>query len=95
MLSEVFMKIQGTLPVHKLDKVQGGAREIGNKREQESERVVLSDTAQFIQSLRETVVDQPELRDELVSITRAELDSGSFGSDVDYDRAVDALLSEL
>jgi anti-sigma28 factor (negative regulator of flagellin synthesis) len=94
-LSEVFMKIQGTLPVHKMDKVQGGAREVANKREQEAEQVVLSDTAQFIQSLRETVVDQPETRDELVAITRAEIDAGSFGIDADYDRAVDAILSEL
>lgn len=89
------MKIQGTLPVHKMDKVQGGAREVANKREQEAEQVVLSDTAQFIQSLRETVVDQPETRDELVAITRAEIDAGSFGTDADYDRAVDAILSEL
>jgi hypothetical protein len=95
MVSEVFMKIHGTLPVHKVDKVQGGARELANKRTQDAEQVVLSDTAQFIQSLRETVVDQPEAREELVAITRAELQAGSFGLDADYDRAVDSLLSEL
>ncbi len=89
------MKIHGTLPVHKVDKVQGGARELEGKRSQESEQVVLSETAQFIQSLRETVVTEPEAREELVAITRSELDAGFSGQDVDYDRAVDALLSEL
>ena len=89
------MKIHGTLPVQKMDTAHGGAREAGNKRGPEAEQVVLSDTARFIQSLRETVVDHPEDREELVALTRAELDAGSFGSDLDYDRAVDALLSEV
>ena len=41
------------------------------------------------------MVDQPEARDELVSLARADLESGALGSDADYDRAVDALLSEV
>lgn len=89
------MKIHGTLPVHKVDTVQGSAREVGNKRGEEAERVVLSDTAQFIQSLRETIVEQPEFREEIVALTRAEIDAGSFGTDADYESAVDAILSEL
>ena len=89
------MKIQGTLPVHQVDKAHSGARETESSRGSESEQVVLSETAQFIQSLRETVVNQPEARDELIALTRAEIGAGSVGSDVDYDRAVDALLSEL
>lgn len=89
------MKIHGTLPVHKVDKPQGGARELESKRSQDSEQVVLSETAQFIQSLRETVVTEPEAREDLVAITRSELDAGFSGQDADYERAVDALLSEL
>lgn len=89
------MKIHGSLPVHKVDKAQSGARELESKRSQGSEQVVLSETAQFIQSLRETVVTEPEAREELVAITRSELDTGFAGQDADYDRAVDALLSEL
>ena len=89
------MKINGTLPVQKMDNAPGSAREMGSKRGPEAEQVVLSDTARFIQSLRETVVDHPEDREELVALTRAELEAGSFGVDADYDRAVDALLSEV
>ncbi|MEC7946593.1 MAG: flagellar biosynthesis anti-sigma factor FlgM [Myxococcota bacterium] len=89
------MKIQGALPVHKVDPAQGGVREAGTKRSPEEEQVVLSDTARFIQSLRETVVNHPEDREELIALTRAEIDAGSFGSDADYDRAVDSLLTEV
>jgi hypothetical protein len=89
------MKIHGTLPVHNVDKTQGGAREPENARGEESEQVVLSDTAQFIQSLRETIINEPEARDGLIALTRADVNAGAVGSDADYDRAVDALLSEL
>ena len=89
------MKIQGTVLVQALGKSSAPASEAASRREADAERVVLSETAQFIQSLRETVVDQPELRDELVAISRADLDSGVLGSEQDFDRAVDALLAEL
>lgn len=78
-----------------MDKVQSGAREVSSKRGQEAEQVFLSDTAQFIQSLRETLVADPAPRADLVASARAEISAGTFGADVDFDRAVDALLSEL
>lgn len=89
------MKVQGTVLVQAVGKGPAPVSGASGKREAEAERVVLSDTARFIQSLRETVVDQPEARDELVAMTRAELESGAFGSEEDLDRAVDALLVEL
>jgi hypothetical protein len=89
------MKIYSTLPSHTVGKVQGGARDAQGPKGADAERVVLSDTAMFIQSLRETVVDIPEVREELVEITRADLDAGLVGSEEDYDRAVDALVPEL
>lgn len=89
------MKIHSTLPSQMVGKAQGGARDAQGPKGADAERVVLSDTAMFIQSLRETVVDIPEVREELVEITRADLDSGAIGSEADYDRAVDALFPEL
>jgi hypothetical protein len=89
------MKIQSSLPVPALDKVQGGAREASARKEADAERVVLSDTAQFIQSLRETVVDMPEARAEMIEAARSDLEAGILGNEADFDRAVDALLTEL
>ena len=89
------MKIQGTVLVQALNKGTTPAADASGKRGEDVERVFLSDTAQFIQSLRETMIDQPEARDELVALARADLESGALGSDADYDRAVDALLSEV
>ena len=89
------MKVQSTVLVQAVGKGSASGNVAAGKREAEAERVVLSDTAQFIQSLRETVVDQPESREDLIAITRAELESGALGSEEDLDRAVDALLVEL
>lgn len=89
------MKIQSSLPVTAPDKVQGGAREPSGRKETDAERVVLSDTAKFIQSLRETVASMPEARAEMVEAARSDLEAGILGNEADFDRAVDALLTEL
>jgi hypothetical protein len=89
------MKIHSSLPVPALDKVQGGAREVSARKDADAERVVLSDTAQFIQSLRETIIDAPEARLQLVERARSDLEAGILGNEADFDRAVDSLLTEL
>ena len=89
------MKIQGSLPIAAVEKSGAQARDASVRREVEEERVVLSETARFIQSLRENMVDEAETREALVSVVRSEIEAGSFGSDEDYERAVDSLLPEL
>ena len=57
--------------------------------------VNLSNSASFVQGLRDVSQEIPEIRVEEVEQAKADIESGTLGSDKDYDQAVTALLLEL
>ena len=57
--------------------------------------VNLSNSANFIQSLKDASQEFTSIRQELVDEARADIESGSLGSEQDYEQAITALLMEL
>ena len=57
--------------------------------------VSLSNSANFVQSMREASEQIPEIRSDIVEQAKADIESGNLGNEKDYEQAVTALLMEL
>ena len=55
----------------------------------------LSNSANFIQSLKDATADFTSIRQEMVDEAKADIESGRLGTDADYDQTITALLMEL
>jgi hypothetical protein len=88
------MKVHSQLPVVKVDRAAAPVRVArAASGSVEGERVVLSDTALFIRSLRETLVRLESQRDDVIETARADVLAGRVGSGDELDAAADALLA--
>ena len=88
------MKVHSQLPVVKVDRAAAPQRAArASSAPAEGERVVLSDTALFIRSLRESLVSQEVHRDDIVEAARADVIAGRLGTADELDAAADALLA--
>ena len=91
------MKI-GTYPtiaqVHSLDRVRATTQTTPTSAISR-DQVSLSSDASFLGELRAATAELSDVRTDVVEQTRAELASGSFGSEADLERTIDALLMEL
>lgn len=56
-----------------------------------SDRVELSDQARFLSKLKQL----PEVREDLVSSVKSQIDAGNYDTDERFDTAVNALLDDL
>ena len=61
-----------------------------------SSHVQLSDTAGFVQELKEAAeqIDPEEVRPEVVEKAKRDIKEGRLGSNEDYEQAINALISE-
>ena len=57
--------------------------------------VNLSDSANFIQSLKDASQDFTSIRQELVDEAKADIESGKLGTEKDFEQTITALLMEL
>ena len=57
--------------------------------------VNLSDSAHFIQKLKDASQDFTSIRQELVDEAKADIESGGLGTEKDYEQTITALLMEL
>jgi len=90
------MKIQLTLPVHQVDGIRAvGAGAQPPAKKTPSDQVRLSDTARFIQGLRDSADSTPDVREDAVATARADLAAGRLGGEQDVEAALDGLLAGL
>ena len=90
------MKIDGTLNIPQLQGVQPANQQhaaTSAQPQQQSDSVQLSDSARWVQDLQESTAGQDEVRLDMVEQAKADIASGSLGSDDDLNAAVDAILA--
>lgn len=96
------MKIEGTLPLPTLERMQGRGVGASRTSTDSASRVVsggpdvaVAGGARFVNEVRSDAVDMPNFRADEVARARADVASGSLFSEAELDAAVDALLSGL
>ena len=95
------MKIQNQYKVAQSDSVSKNSRKKTGQRaagsqSEASTQVELSESAGFVQGLREMAegVDPQEVRLDVVEASREDLRKGLLGSEQDYEQTINALLTE-
>lgn len=96
------MKIEGTLPLPTLERMQGrgvGASRTGTDSASRGVSggpdVAVAGGARFVNEVRSDAADMPSFRAEEVARARADLASGALLSEAELEAAVDALLAGL
>ena len=94
------MKINGPPSFHSLERVgraetDRAAGGVVDGRQEEVEAVVLSDTARYIESLRDTASGMNAVRMGEVARARADIASGALDNEAEYQAAADAFLAAV